>query len=220
MRKTKIAIGEYYHIFNRGNNKQIIFRDYRDWVRFLFLIIYIQSDIRLYNLGRQVTHYVKHSVFNIQNETLTKILKNRRVKLINFSVMPNHFHLTLYEISESGISSYMQRVQNAYTKYYNTKYKTNGHIFQGPFKYVHIKDNQQLLYLSTYIHKNPTELAGWKDKELEYLWSSYQDYVKNNRWGKLLSHEIISEQFLKPTDYKRFVMESIAKKLDTIYLFD
>lgn len=45
MRKTPIAKGEYYHIFNRGNNKQTIFLDKRDKVRFLFLIIYFQSYI-------------------------------------------------------------------------------------------------------------------------------------------------------------------------------
>ena len=80
MRKTKIEIGEYYHVFNRGNNKQIIFRDYRDWARFLFLIVYLQSNVHLYNLGRQVTHYVKHSVFNIQNQILAKIIKNRKFR--------------------------------------------------------------------------------------------------------------------------------------------
>ena len=79
MRKTPIAPGEYYHIFNRGNNKQIIFLDKRDKVRFLFLIIYFQSDIIFENLGRQVSYFLKTGVFNIEADLEKDMLKNRCV---------------------------------------------------------------------------------------------------------------------------------------------
>lgn len=213
MRKTHIAEGEYYHIFNRGNNKQIIFLDKRDKIRFLFLIIYFQSHIFFENIGRQVSHFIKNGAFNIDKNLEKKILNNRNIKLINFTLMPNHFHLTVCEFKKGGISKYMQRVLCSYTKYFNTKYKKSGHLFQGPYKAVNIKNNNQLLYLSTYIHRNPRELPEWKNKEHTYPWSSYQDYLKNNRWGKLLKQNIILKQFSSNQEYDDFTKSSLAKEL-------
>ena len=68
MRTVSIAPGEHYHIFNRGNNKQLIFLDERDWVRFMFLIIHLQSPIVFQNLSRQVNHFVKNRAFNIKRK--------------------------------------------------------------------------------------------------------------------------------------------------------
>lgn len=128
--------------------------------------------------------------------------------------MPNHFHLTVYEEKERGISQYMQRILNAYTKYFNTKYERAGHLFQGPFKAVHAKTNEQLIYLSAYIHLNPREIKEWKDKEKNYTWSSYQDYIGKNRWDGLLKPDIIMDQFNTKQEYEHFVKTSGAKKLE------
>ena len=211
MRKTPIAEGEHYHIFNRGNNKQTIFFDKKDKVRFLFLIIYFQAYIFFENIGRQVSYYIKNEVFNIDADLEKKLLNKRNVELINFVLMPNHFHLVLCEFKEGGISQYMQRVLCAYTKYFNTKYKKRGHLFQGTFRAIPVETDEQLLYLSAYIHRNPRELKKWENKEIEYPWSSYQDLTKNNRWGKLLKPDIILNQFPSANDYYKFIETSTAK---------
>ncbi|PIS17466.1 MAG: hypothetical protein COT59_00505 [Candidatus Nealsonbacteria bacterium CG09_land_8_20_14_0_10_42_14] len=224
MRRIKITPGEYYHIYNRGNNKQPIFLDERDWLRFLFLIIYFQSPLTFYNIGRQITHFVKHSVFNIPDEVVKEIINRRGVELINFTQMSNHFHLTIHELKKMGTSQYMQRVLNSYTKYFNTKYKKSGHLFQGPFQCVHIKDDNQLIYLSAYIHRNPREIKEWINKEHAFPWSSYQDCINKNRWGELLKPGIITEQFSSGEKYKYFVETNGAKEfsklLDEKLLFD
>ena len=87
----------------------------------------------------------------------------------------------------------------------------SGHLFQGPYKAVHVVDNDQLVYLSTYIHRNPRELPDWKNKEGGYEWSSYQDYIGKPRWDKLLSTEMIREQFSTVGEYEKFVRTSPAK---------
>ena len=212
MRNIKIAHGEYYHILNRGMSKQLIFHDNVDRIRFLFLILYFQSPIILQNIGRPVRSFVKHSVFNIE-EMKKGIVKSRFVELVSFCLMPNHFHLIVKEIEENGIARYMQRILNSYTKYYNTKYKKSGHLFQGPYKAVHIEDNNQLLYLSAYIHRNPRELKEWLNKESNYLWSSFQDSISKNRFGKLLVLDIINGQFKNKKEYNEFVKTSSAKLL-------
>ncbi|MBU3942477.1 transposase, partial [Patescibacteria group bacterium] len=184
----------------------------RDWARFLFLILYFQSPVILFNLSTYVSHFIKHRVFNVSNRTVKKIVDGRYVELVAFTLMPNHFHLILLESREGGISQYMQRVLNAYTKYYNAKYKTSGHLFQGPFKLIHIENDPQLLYLSAYIHCNIRGVKKWRGKEHLFPYSSFQDYIKENRWGKLLKPDIVSDQLPNSEEYKLFVQKSGAKE--------
>jgi putative transposase len=214
MRTIRIGVGEGYHILNRGMQKQLVFRDFSDYARFLFLILFLQSPRSFDQVSREVHHFVKHRVFDICEEEMLEIAEGRYVELIAFCIMPNHFHLILRELEEGGIARYMQRVLNAYTKYFNAKYQVSGHLFQGPYRAVHVTDNNQLLYLSCYIHRNPRELPNWKNKEREYVWSSYQDYVKKNRWGRLLATELLIEQFGSPQEYETFVNSSSAKLMD------
>lgn len=212
MRKIQFAIGHYYHIYNRGVNKQSVFLDERDYIRFLFLILALQSEHTIYNASDYVSTFTKHSVFSFSGTIFKKIIDNKAAELVSFVLMPNHFHLILHEIVEGGISRYMQRLQNAYTKYFNTKYKRSGHLFQGPFQAVLIETNEQLLHLSAYIHRNPRELKSWRGKEYKYPWSSLQDFCKENRWSELLSQDIILEQFNNAEEYRNFVDESGTKE--------
>ncbi|MEX2028313.1 MAG: transposase [Candidatus Curtissbacteria bacterium] len=214
MRNIKIAPGEYYHIYNRGVNKQKIFHDKTDCIRFIFLILYFQSPVTFPQIGRAVKYFVKHSVFDTNAENIPKIIKSRFVELIMFCLMPNHFHLVLKEVEEGGIARYMQRVLNSYSKYYNAKYQKSGHLFQGPYCAVHIKDDRQLMYLSAYIHKNSRELSEWKNREDLYPWSSYQDYIEENRWGDLLMSSIVIDRFKDKKEYLQFVQSSGAKEYE------
>jgi putative transposase len=213
MRDIVIAPGEYYHIFNRGTRKQTIFHDANDWYRFLFLIIYFQSPVTFQNISRLSKELVQPSVLNIEKEIIHKIIKDRYVELVSFCLMQNHFHLILKEKKEGGIALFMQRVLNGYTKYYNIKYQKSGHLFQGPYKAIHIENNTQLLHVSAYIHRNPRELPMWTDKEHMYVYSSYQDFVNKNRWGELLAPDIILGQFKDKKEYYDFVKTSSSKML-------
>ena len=214
MRNIKIAPGEYYHVLNRGVNKQLIFHDDSDKIRFLFLILYFQSPVEFPQIGRSIKSFVKHRVFDINKETQQKIVKAKFVELTSFCLMQNHFHLIMKEVEENGTARYMQRVLNSYTKYYNTKYHKSGHLFQGPYKAVHVSNNKQLLYLSTYVHRNPRELKEWKNKESDYPWSSYQDLISKNRFEELLVFDIINGQFENKDEYDEFVKTSPAKLLE------
>jgi len=135
--------------------------------------------------------------------------------------MPNHFHFILKETQEGGISKFMQRLADAYTKYFNLRHGRSGHLFGGRFQSVHVDRNEYLNYLSAYIHLNPRELAKWRGKEIEYPWSSFQDFVKENRWGQFLSNPIILEQFENGDEYRNFVEDTpIREKLEEGYLLD
>lgn len=216
-----ITQNEFYHLYNRGNNKQIIFRDEKDYARFLFLLLYFQSPHILNNVGRllgnankTVQYRVLNKLFNqnIEEKMQQKITEDRYVELISFALMPNHFHVLIYEKKKGGISKYMQRVLLAYTKYFNTKYDQSGHLFQGPYKAVHQRSEKQLIYTSAYIHRNPYELKEWRRKEHKYPWSSYQDYVSKNRWGDLLKTKIILGDHGTGARYKKYVTGTKIKE--------
>ncbi len=215
MRKINFVPGEYYHIVNRGVHKQKLFIDTRDYSRFLFLILYFQSPESFINIGRFASYFVKHRVFNISEKTYTKIIREREVNLHAFCIMPNHFHLLISEEVEGGISRYLQRVQNSYGKYFNTRYSKSGHVFEGPFRAVLIEDNEQLLHTSAYIHRNPIEMKRTQNEYEQYPWSSYLDYTTENRWKLCLDDKPIAEQFDSIDKYKKFVQTSPTKMLNT-----
>jgi len=214
-RKTGFADDEYYHLVNRGVGKKRSFNDRKDYARFLLLVLFCQSPTALNNPGFAVKDFLKTDKFHISQDLTNQIIKERYVELVSFCLMPNHFHLLVKQTRKGGISKYMQRVQNAYTKYFNTKNKTTGHLFQGPFRAVWVEDNDQLLYLSAYIHKNPVELTGPQGKEYGYQWSSLTDYLNKNRWPtSLLKPEIILEQFNNKQEYQDWIKQSYAKLQD------
>jgi putative transposase len=209
----EVSVGEYYHLYTRGVGKKDIFLDDRDYARFLFCILYFQYDKTFYNISNWVTRFLNTGTF--ASSSLKKEESPNKaspaVELVAFALMPNHIHLIVREIKEGGIAHFMKRVLGGYAKYFNAKYKTSGHVFQGAYNAVHIKDNEQLLYVSAYIHRNPRELRGWKNREEKYPWSSFSDYTTINRWSNLLKPEIILEQFSKKSPYRDFVNTSTAK---------
>ena len=210
----RTGLGEYYHVFNRGAHKTPIFKDKQDLARFLFLVIYFQSPTIFPQVGR-LAKTLSDTGFDVGEQDFLNVLNGRMVELVSFCIMGNHYHLLLRELVEGGISRYMQRVSDSYSKYFNAKYQTTGHVFQGRYKAVYVKTNEQLMYLSAYIHRNPRELKAWKDKEQDYPWSSYYDYAVENRWGGLLAQEIILDQFegSRNSNYVDFVKSSTAKVL-------
>lgn len=213
IRKFKFTQNNYYHICNRSNDEKSIFLDERDYSRFLFFILVYQAPLSFYNIGRQNSYFLKHSQFNIPEEIVRQIITKKIAELNLFTIMPNHFHLLVQEKTGdgNGISRYLQRIQTGYAKYFNIKYKKRGHLFQGSFQAIRVETNEQLLYLSAYIHRNPRELKQWKDKEINYPWSSYQDLIKKNRWGELLKPDTILNQFSNANSYLNFIETNTAK---------
>lgn len=213
MRYENFAEHEHYHVFGRGTNREKIFIDDRDKARFIFLITHFQSPTRINNVSWYTESFLKKGSFSIRKDKVNEILKKRSVRLVAFVLMPNHFHLLIQNLEDKILSVYMHRILTAYSKYFNAKYKKKGHVFEGPFKAVHTKNNTQLLHLSAYIHKNPKEIKNWENTYDEYPYSSYQDYIGLNRWGNFLSTEIVLKQFKDQAKYKDFVLESTAKDI-------
>ncbi len=222
MRAVRFIKGNFYHIYNRGVEKRIIFEENLDYLRFLFSMLIHQSNIPIVKPNRYISEWFKtyrkgmalRSDQILDGRWRRQLSDVRLTALTAFALMPNHFHLLLQETTEGGISRYMMRLQDGYTKFFNTKYERSGHLLQGPFQAVEITTNEQMEYVSAYIHRNPREIKGWTKKEHQYPWSSYQDYLGENRWEELLDTAPIFNQFKSKKEYRSFVEKSGAKKFD------
>ena len=187
-RKAPFAENESYHIYSRGVEKRKIFLNNLDYDRFIALLYIMNQDssFRMDNFLR-----------NNQNN-LKAIFKEKRVKpltsVLAYCLMPNHFHLILYEHTEGGISKFMAKLLTAYSMYFNTKYERSGPLFTRPFRSEHISNDSQYMYIFSYLHLNPLSNINkeWKDQGIKnkneaeeflnkYQFSSYQDFLALNR---------------------------------------
>lgn len=188
------ANDEIYHVFNRGVEKRQIFLEEADFYRFIETIKYYQIKSPLVRFSfRNRLNIIKHKV------DITLL-----VEIICFCLMPNHFHLLLRQLDEGGITLFLNRISNSYAKYFNTKYKRVGHLFQGCFKAVRVSDDRQLLQVSRYIHRNPVSSYLVKDIK-DYQFSSYRQYV--NLEKGFCSDKIIKGQFNSEGGYEQFVLD-------------
>lgn len=198
-----LATDHFYHIFNRGVNRQPIFEGAKDCNRFIQLL-------RFYRIKKSPTQFSKFvKLSKEQRKVVWQDMgsKSSRVDLVSYCLMPNHFHLLLKQRSENGISKFLADIQNSYVKYLNIKYNRIGPLFQGQFKNVLIEDDNQLLHTSRYIHLNPYSSNLVKDTKAlrEYQWSSLKEYVDQVDF-ELCQKEIILSNFKTKASYLDFIL--------------
>src|SRR4030042_4414876 len=131
----------FYHIFNRGVEKRDIFLDQQDHKIFIYYL-----TVYLYPLPKVLEVYPKLPI-RLHNKNLSQ-----EVEILSYCLMPNHFHLLLKQNTVNGISKLLKQLTNAYTFYFNQKYKRVGGLVQGRFKAVKILNDELLLHISRYIH--------------------------------------------------------------------
>ena len=158
--------GNYYHLYNRGNNKQHIFIDDEDKKVFLF--------------------FLAEGVFPGRNKTKTKrprrLLPPGSFDVHAYCIMPNHYHLLVKQHADISIARLIQKVCTSYVKYFNKKHGRVGHLFQDKFKAVLINNDAHLKWVTEYIHQNPSEAGISKDPE-EYIWSSQsRPFIPSQTW--------------------------------------
>lgn len=214
MRKTVFANDEYYHIYNRGTDKRVIFSDNEDLNRFLQSMIEFNTVDpigSLYqNSFRKKTQLsglaTKSEVFGAESE-------EKLVTVIAYCLNPNHYHFLLKQVSERGVEKYMHRLGTGYTRYFNKKNERSGALFQGTFKSIHIDSNEYLLHASAYVNLNNRvhqidKLSGLATK------SSWGAYVGEEFDGVPCEKGVILEQFRDASEYRDFVENSLRGILE------
>jgi putative transposase len=215
LRHTPFAIGETYHIYNRGAHKQNVFTNDVDYKRFL-LLLFIMNNPAPFELRHILAKYGgQSSEIIFEKEKSVHSL----VDVLAYSLMPNHFHVVVRQKGEGGITKFFKKVLTGYSMYFNTKYNHSGILFQGPFKSKHIDTESYFRWIFSYVHLNPLSLIepGWeevgiKDKNnvrnfmRNYKYSSYQDYPYGGRpESNILAVDDIPEFLIKQNDLENLL---------------
>src|SRR3990167_7017632 len=177
----------YYHIYNRGVDAQVVFRDEQDFRVFLALLKrYLGADEGKNSAGNIYPSY------------------REKVELLAFCLMPSHFHLFIFQHAEDGMKLLLKSLCVAYGMYFNRKYKRRGPVFEQRYKAVRITDDSYLLHISRYLHLNPKNPKTWE-------WSSYPYYLGNFKAEWLMPERILD---LFDGDYAEFLDEYKDRKAE------
>jgi REP element-mobilizing transposase RayT len=112
-------------------------------------------------------------------DLLGELVERFNIEVHAYVLMGNHYHLLL-KTNDANLSKAMQWFGSSYTRKFNLKNSTGGHLFQGRFKSIIVENDTYLLRLSCYIHRNPVK-AGMVERLADYQWSSYRFYAYKNK---------------------------------------
>ena len=206
VRKEKLVSNSIYHIFTKSIAQFRIFNNNNEALRMLKTMPYYQ----------RVNPEIKFSKYVVLAEEIKadkeRMLKEKKklVEIIAYCIMPTHIHLILKQLETNGISKFMNNVLNSYSRYFNTKYKRKGPLWETRFKSILIETDEYLIHLTRYIHLNPVT-ANLVGKPEDWLASSYNEYLLKVN-DKICRYNDILD--IDPVSYKKFVEDRICYQKD------
>ena len=195
--------GEFYHVYNRGNNKQVIFFNQQNYFFFLKKLrdqLAPISDIIAYCLMPNHFHL---------------LLRPNEKGLVQ--------RMTFREKSMQELAYRIGILLSSYSQAINKQNKTVGSLFQQKTKakmLSEVNNGSRLSYFEQcfhYIHQNPV-VASLVENVSDWPYSSYLDYA-GSRSGILCKKEVFTSLTgMFPRDIMEKTMEELDKKiLDKIF---
>ncbi|MEW5799773.1 MAG: transposase [Bacteroidota bacterium] len=148
---------------------------------------------------------------------MTDSLNLTEIEIVAYCLMPNHFHLLLYQKEPERISKFMREVCDGYAKAINKERSRSGHLFEGKYKIKQIDSNEYLLHLSRYIHLNPVR-AKLVLYPQDWEFSSCGEYF-GVRESNIISTRVIVTQVGNAEGYRKFVEEYLPRQKEKISRF-
>jgi len=191
-----------YHVFSRSIFKFVIFRDDYDFERMKSLLWFYRKDkpVIKYSAFEELKNkeeFYKQNV--IDNDAL--------VEIIAYCIMPTHVHIILKQVKDKGISVFVSNVLNSYTRYFNSRIKRKGPLWESRFRSVIVDTDEQLMHVTRYVHLNPVTARLINDPIL-WKYSSYGEFI-----GKIVAEPVICNyntcMNIKPEEYEEFVNSNI-----------
>lgn len=164
----------YYHIFNRWFEKQIIFKSNSDFSRFYTYVVKYQKEYE------------------------------NSIKILAYSFLPNHFHFIFHITETGlNLSNFMRKVQWAYAMYFKRKYwekletglsNIRWPLFEWRFKAKIIDTDDYLYQCMSYVCFNPLKHK-IVDNIDDYPWTSYHQLNKTDKVNKYKDLELDDLEF-------------------------
>lgn len=188
----------YYHVYARGINKQDIFLDKNDYGYF----------IKLFN-----RYLTKNKLTNTNG--LPYPYYGDVLELTVFCLMPNHFHLLIYQHESESMSKFMRSLMTSYSRYFNKKYKRTGALFESRYKAARISNESYLQHISRYIHLNPRYWRRYQYSSLPYFLGeqSEQQWLRPGKIMHMFSSTSNYLEFLNDYEDRKKVLSEIKNEL-------
>jgi len=202
MRKDKLTSGNVYHVFTKSIAQFNIFNNNDEALRMLKTISYYQRI-------NPETKFSKYIILTKKTKTGKERIiqeKEKLIEIIAYCIMPTHIHLILKQLKKNGISKFMNNILNSYSRYFNTKHKRKGPLWETRFKNILVETDEYLLHLTRYVHLNPVT-ANLVDKPEDWQASSYNEYLLKPD-NKICEYSDILD--IDPVSYKKFVSDRIS----------
>ncbi|MEK7142841.1 MAG: transposase [Patescibacteria group bacterium] len=202
-RKIHLDQGEIYHVFNRSIADFKIFNSNRDYLRFIYLMKFFQVK----NPPTKFSYFIK--LKEVQQfgfwDYLDSITESQFniVQIIAYCLMPTHFHFILKQLAEFGISKFIGNISNGYSRYFNTKHKRKGPLWESKFQNVRVENDEQLIHLTRYLHLNPVT-AHLTENPQAWQHSSYNEYLNKAGYPFCQYNDLLA---IKPKQYHKFVTD-------------
>lgn len=197
-RKDTLRNDNIYHIYTRSIAKFVVFNDAEEFDRMYKLIDLYRFANFTYKFSNFRDLLPVHQKIIIDD---LKVENDLLIEVVAYCLMPTHVHLILRQISDDGISKYMGRVLNGYSRYFNTKHGRIGPLWSGRFKNVLVLKDEQLVHLTRYVHLNPTSAGLIKNPD-DWNYSSYHEYVEESESSICNFKDVIN---VDPQSYRKFV---------------
>ncbi|KKW47981.1 hypothetical protein A2766_02635 [Candidatus Kaiserbacteria bacterium RIFCSPHIGHO2_01_FULL_58_22] len=168
------------------------------------------------DIGNHVYHVINRAVgrFQIFNgdedyrmfqEMLLEAKEMVDMRILSFSLMPNHWHLQLYPENDGDMGEFMHWITNAHTRRVHALTETigTGPLYQGRYKSFLIQKDEHLLAVLKYIERNPVRAKMVKTPE-KWRWGSAQVRL----FGSPKMKKILSESPVPlPRNYQKWIRE-------------
>ena len=173
-----LAPGMYYHIYNRGNNRENLFLEKRNYSYFLSL-------------------YAKH-IEPIADTYAYCLLRNHLHVSLRIKIEDEYLHTSqvfkTYDVTSKpkkfNPSQAFSNLFNAYAKAINKGYGRTGSLFEERFGRIPVTNDSYFKNLIFYIHYNPQK-HGFVDDFRDWEWSSYHALVGTGQ-TKLKRDEVLN----------------------------
>jgi REP element-mobilizing transposase RayT len=175
--------GRIFHIYNRGNNKEVLFRNEEDCEHFLHLYsVYVNpiADNLAWCLMKNHFHFcvrIKENenigFIDTRNASLKK--PEDKWAIVKETTANKEF------LRKPNPKTQWQLLFNSYAMWFNRKYSRTGSLFEKNYERKLVANERYLKDLIIYINLNPVKHKVVK-KILNYRWSSYHE-VFNKSFG-------------------------------------
>lgn len=180
-----IISNETYHIYNQGNNREIIFIDQYDYTYFLTLFkkfVLPKCKVFAYCLMPNHFHFLIHGTGE----------SDKKIKIGNIEL--------------SALSNAFRLLQSNYATYFNSKHGRTGSLFRQKTKAKPMNGGiEHYGFIAFhYIHQNPLK-AGLVSRMEDWPYSSFREYLAHQN-DSLCDHGLCFE--LIGFDRENFLEES------------